>query len=964
VPDTLMGAQVKCPKCSAIFTAQEPKPATLTVAMPAPAATQLAVTERRVFISHSTKDRTFVEKHIIELLKSHGVDTWYSKDDIHTGERWERTIKHGLESCDWFVVVMSRASADSEWVKIELDWAMAERLQRIVPVLIDDCNPRQLHLGLPRIQHVDFHGDLEEGQRKLLALFGIASARSYRQGATIEETRRQHAEEDRQKREQAQQSTPSGQPLRLNILRSVDRNPVRVPAEGATLYGLIKLLPTGDLLQRIRRGYVLVLNVSGAMYRQDGTGRSRLRRVQDAAIAMLSQLSPGDQVAVVAYAFAAEVVLPPTPLAGAKERARVEAAIRTVETCAVDRGGNDLAQGIELGLQLAEKLAGQGCLTSLSILLTDEEMTDEEQCYELARHAARQHIPFTLFGLGVDWNASLAKQLAHLSGGTWHYIDASDAGSAQAVVLDIVESFDGNPFDAACLHLRGKEGIAVTRVWHLGDETRAVKLTEAEPRHWTAELGTLESEKPQRYLIQIRITARPDGKYTVLDVEATYGMGRQDTTGCWPLEIVCNSSRDGRRSNEILRCIQQVEVLQANESPEPSVAPHEHRRCPECGSVLNEGAVACMDCGFMPSTAELGSPPIICSNPACGVGNPVGERFCQRCSTPLPLARGALLHFRYRLVKLLKMGGFGAVYLAVDTKQDNRLVAIKDMLCNDPQEFAIRLNFFRREAEILRLLKDVPSVPRIYDFIQEGSAAHLIMEFIPGKDLLDILEANNHRPFPLEQVIEWGQSACDLLHTLHTQPVPIMLRSMKPDDILLLEDGRSIKFVDFGCARDIGRTPKEMNASTTRVYTEGYAPPEQIIGKTRLRSDLFSLAATLYHLATGKMPEGMFTGEALHRQMPAQDRWFYELIRINLSEDIHDRYFTAAHIKADLKRRQVTRQVYCPKCRHINSARVPHCERCQTPLTPISPYPCQACGKSNRFGSQTCAACGDRIRFA
>src|SRR5207247_2928897 len=73
--------------------------------------------------------------------------------------------------------------------------------------------------------------------------------------------------------------------------------------------------------------------------------------------------------------------------------------------------------------------------------------------------------------------------------------------------------------------------------------------------------------------------------------------------------------------------------------------------------------------------------------------------ICQRCGNPLPIAGGTLLAGRYRLDKLLKMGGFGAVYMATDTKAGNRPVAIKDMIGNDPQEFAIRLNFFRRSEE-------------------------------------------------------------------------------------------------------------------------------------------------------------------------------------------------------------------------------------------------------------------------
>src|SRR4051794_8569467 len=200
--------------------------------------------------------------------------------------------------------------------------------------------------------------------------------------------------------------------------------------------------------------------------------------------------------------------------------------------------------------------------------------------------------------------------------------------------------------------------------------------------------------------------------------------------------------------------------------------------CPSCGSTLPEGAISCMDCGFLlqgdQGASEPEGPPNLCTNTACGVANPPGERNCQRCGTPLPVAAGTLLHGRYRPEKLLAMGGFGAVYKAVDTKNGNREVAIKDMISGDPQEFAIRLNFFRREAEILRSLEPVPIVPRVFDFIHQGQTAHLVLEFIRGTDLLKLMENNDNKPFPVPQVIEWGKSVCDVLAHMHTQSPPLI----------------------------------------------------------------------------------------------------------------------------------------------------------------------------------------------
>ena len=367
-------------------------------------------------------------------------------------------------------------------------------------------------------------------------------------------------------------------------------------------------------------------------------------------------------------------------------------------------------------------------------------------------------------------------------------------------------------------------------------------------------------------------------------------------------------------------------------------------------------------------SAEPEGPPNLCANPACGVANPPGERTCQRCGNPLPIVGGTLLHGRYRLEKLLKMGGFGAVYRGVDTKHADRPVAIKDMIGNDPQEFAIRLNFFRREAEILRALEGVPIVPRVYDFIHQGQTAHLVMEFIKGKDLLDVMEQNQNKPFAIPHVVEWGKAICDVLQTMHNQSPPLIHRDLKPDNIMLMEDQRSIKMIDFGTARDLGRTAKERAAGKTRVYTEGYAPPEQIVGKPEARSDLFALAATLYHLVSGKAPEGFYTAKEIENQLndskspiPAQHRWFYELIRINLSEDVNDRYFSAKEIKADLAAQKVTKEAPCPKCKTLNNVRTPFCTMCAEPLTDPT-APCVMCGKYNRMGGRFCIYCGNRLR--
>lgn len=397
-------------------------------------------------------------------------------------------------------------------------------------------------------------------------------------------------------------------------------------------------------------------------------------------------------------------------------------------------------------------------------------------------------------------------------------------------------------------------------------------------------------------------------------------------------------------------------------------------KCPACSAAMLASAICCMECGWtQPSAEDDAGPPggdvIVCNNPNCGAANPPTQRNCIRCDNVLPTPPGTMIKNRYKIEKQLAVGGFGAVYLATDTKT-KASVAVKDMINSDPQEFTIRLNFFRREMEILKSLEKCPIVPRIYELIEDGDKAHLIMEFIKGKDLLKIMgdDPATAKPFAVEKVVEWAKSVCDVLTVMHTQVPPLVHRDLKPDNIMLMEDQKTIKMIDFGTARDIGKTAKEREKAKTRVYTEGYAPIEQIAGKPEPRSDLFALAGTLFHLITGRCPEGAETAKELEKKLAGQDggvdpkhRWFYELMKINLAEDVNERYFSAKDFKADLEKQQLTKEVKCKKCSAGSPVRTPYCTKCATPLTDVT-VACNQCGKNNMMGSRYCIYCGKPLR--
>ena len=124
----------------------------------------------RVFISHSSRDRAIVEEQIIRPLTEAGIVTWYAKDDIRTAEEWERSIVRGLIECEWFLLVMSRSAAESRWVRSEVHWAFDERQGRIIPVMIEECEPIAFHLMMRQIQCIDFRADTVSATRQVVAL--------------------------------------------------------------------------------------------------------------------------------------------------------------------------------------------------------------------------------------------------------------------------------------------------------------------------------------------------------------------------------------------------------------------------------------------------------------------------------------------------------------------------------------------------------------------------------------------------------------------------------------------------------------------------------------------------------------------------------------------------------------------------------------------------------------------------
>ncbi len=220
------------------------------------------------------------------------------------------------------------------------------------------------------------------------------------------------------------------------------------------------------------------------------------------------------------------------------------------------------------------------------------------------------------------------------------------------------------------------------------------------------------------------------------------------------------------------------------------------------------------------------------------------------------LAPDTLLQGRYVVIRPLGQGGMGAVYEATD-RRFGRTVAIKQAFYS--QNSLGRA--FEREARLLNDLRH-PALPVVIDYFTEGSGWFLVMDFVPGDDLASRLRAQRG-PFPVEQVIRWADQVLDALEYLHGHEPPIIHRDIKPQNLKVTARGE-VRVLDFGLAKGIAAELKGQTSGTSVAgYTPHYAPIEQVQGAgTDVRSDLYALAATMYHLLTGRVPP-----DALERAM-------------------------------------------------------------------------------------------------
>lgn len=260
--------------------------------------------------------------------------------------------------------------------------------------------------------------------------------------------------------------------------------------------------------------------------------------------------------------------------------------------------------------------------------------------------------------------------------------------------------------------------------------------------------------------------------------------------------------------------------------------------CLQCGAARLDAAINCAACGT-----------------SFRVTIPLGDEGVAQIVSSLNLTRhlqaDQLFKERYRIVRRVGVGGFGAVYEAEDTLS-RRQVAIKEigLAGLNPQQAIDATSSFHREVELLSSLKH-QCIPRMHEQLMDTEHWYLVMDFVVGETLEDLLAHARDGHLPLGQALNVGIQICNVLDYLHSRQPVVIFRDIKPANIMLTPDGK-LYLIDFGVARRY----KPGNAKDTIAFgSPGYAAPEQYgRAQTTPRADLYGLGALLHQLLTGQDP--------------------------------------------------------------------------------------------------------------
>ncbi|MHB8573710.1 MAG: serine/threonine-protein kinase [Dehalococcoidia bacterium] len=218
---------------------------------------------------------------------------------------------------------------------------------------------------------------------------------------------------------------------------------------------------------------------------------------------------------------------------------------------------------------------------------------------------------------------------------------------------------------------------------------------------------------------------------------------------------------------------------------------------------------------------------------------------------------------RYKLGPVLGRGSFGITYRGIDDRLD-RPIAIKEFFPEGSYRqngaivppsslgrtgYEAERDHFIQEARVLAKFQR-PGIVSVYEVFEENDTAYMVMEYLAGRTLADVLRERGEA-LPVADALRYVLAVADALAAVHEQH--LLHRDVKPGNVMLTPSDQAV-LIDFGAARRYDRYQR--TSVMTAIGTPGYAPLEQwgSSGRFGPSSDVYALAATLYHLIAGSMP--------------------------------------------------------------------------------------------------------------
>ncbi len=297
--------------------------------------------------------------------------------------------------------------------------------------------------------------------------------------------------------------------------------------------------------------------------------------------------------------------------------------------------------------------------------------------------------------------------------------------------------------------------------------------------------------------------------------------------------------------------------------------------CPHCGKPVPPTALGgiCPECMLKAGLATQ-------------TEGPHGTKVLQPPPAPAEIAS---LFPQLEILECLGRGGMGVVYKARQPRL-NRLVALK-ILARDKEQDAQFAERFSREAQALARLNH-PNIVTVHDFGEAGGHCYLVMEFVDGLNLRQLLQTGK---MPPEQALTIVPKICEALQYAHEQG--IVHRDIKPENILLDKSGR-VKIADFGIAKMMGDEAGQQTLTGAKdaVGTPHYMAPEQIEKPLTVdhRADIYSLGVVFYEMLTGELPLGKFQPPSQKVQVDVR---LDEVVLRALEKEPERRYQQASEIK-------------------------------------------------------------------